>query len=480
MSLPSTPSPTASAGSGGGGGANVGAIVGGVIGGVVVIAVIVGLVWRFCIKNRRKEYDEDVWPGEEEATVNEKGNDNFALRRDARASTHTVGSVASTVLTRASNIIQIAYIPGVTNRSPPSTPGLLIPPVPPLAFGSTTTSAMNSPSYNQEQHFFMPDDLRDSTYSGVDRSGPVHRPNHTSITPSLARSSVATTIYRNNAVINPVPAQTVVRGKAAVVSVKSGGTNSPTESPGTFTPPMPAIDQRYAPRDLIIGTIDEELKTLQSPVSSESSKFKNTVHHSPVSSDHSTLKNNTATTPKAPTVRPLEIQRSTKPETSVMSGGLAPADRDQRHSSLTESVGAASNHSRAQRFGTTSTTFDDLSSDEDAEPHERSRRSLMGHDRIPPAISTIEETPNTTQSPFADTSLLSPRSPGFPERNQARKNSDRRDSRGGHRHKKSSSLSAVIEEATRRATRQPTHGGLGSVPREPSPFGDENEIKNEF
>ncbi len=451
------------------------------MGGVVIIAVIVALLWRFCIKHRRQEFDEDVWQEEEEPTVHEKGNDNFALRRDARASTHTVGSVASTVLTRASNIIQIAYIPGVTNRSPPSTPGVLVPPVPPLAFGSNTTSAMNSPSYNQEQHFFVPGDLRDSTYSGVDRSGPVHRPNHTSITPSLARSSVATTIYRNNAVINPVPAQTVVRGKAAVVSVKSGGTNSPTESPGTFTPPMPAVGyQTHAPRDLIIGTIDEELQSLQSPVSSENSKYKNTVHHSPVSSDHSTIKNKTATTAQALTARPLEIHKPANLDTSVVSGRLAPADRDERHSSLTESVGAASNHSRAQRFDTTSSTFDDASSDEDVEPHERSRRSLMGHDRVSPAITTIEESPNTTQSPFADTSLLNPRSPGLPERNPARKSSDRRDSRGGHKHKKSTSLSAVIEEATRRATRQPTHGGLGSMPREPSPFGDENEIRNEF
>ena len=151
----------------------------------------------------------------------------FVMRRDARASTHTVGSIASTVLTRASNIIQIAYIPGVTNRSAPSTPGLLVPPVPPIPIALSPTGS--SPRYEQE-HFFMPGDLRDSTYSGIsDRT-------------SYARTSVASTIYGKNAIVSPVPAQTVIRGKAAVVSVRSNG-----GTPGDLTPPVPSVDYgRYA------------------------------------------------------------------------------------------------------------------------------------------------------------------------------------------------------------------------------------------
>lgn len=149
------------------------------------------------------------------------------MRRDARASTHTVASIASTVLTRASNIIQIAYIPGVTNRSAPSTPGLLVPPVPPIPIA---LSDAGTPRYEQE-HFFMPGDLRDSTYSALsDRT-------------SYARTSVASTIYGKNAVVAPVPAQTVIRGKAAVVSVRSNG-----QSSGEVTPPVPAVDySRFGP-----------------------------------------------------------------------------------------------------------------------------------------------------------------------------------------------------------------------------------------
>ncbi|KAL2075990.1 hypothetical protein VTL71DRAFT_933 [Oculimacula yallundae] len=208
-----------------GSGPNVGAIAGGIIGGVAVIAVVTYLVWRFCIKTKRQQYEQENWaeyPDEE--TEAEK---NFTMRRDARASTHTVASLASTVLTRASNIIQIAYIPGVTNRSAPSTPGLLVPPVPPIPIA---LSDAGSPRYEQE-HFFMPGDLRDSTYSGMsDRT-------------SYARNSVASTIYGKNAVVSPVPAQTMIRGKAAVVSVKSNGHSS-----GEMTPPVPSVDySRYGP-----------------------------------------------------------------------------------------------------------------------------------------------------------------------------------------------------------------------------------------
>ncbi|KAG0652237.1 Overproduction-induced pheromone-resistant 2 [Hyphodiscus hymeniophilus] len=202
-------------------GPNVGAIAGGVIGGVVAIAAVTYLVWKFCIKNKRQQYEQEDWAEDhEESTEAEK---DFAMRRDARASTHTVGSIASTVLTRASNIIQIAYIPGVTNRSAPSTPGLLVPPVPPIPIA--LSSASSTPRYEHE-HFFMPGDLRDSTYSGIsDRT-------------SYARTSVASTIYGKNAVVSPVPAQTVIRGKAAVVSVKSNGASTP----GELTPPVPFVD----------------------------------------------------------------------------------------------------------------------------------------------------------------------------------------------------------------------------------------------
>lgn len=208
----------------GGGGPNIGAIVGGVLGGSIAVAIAVYLIWRFCVKNRRSNYEMEYTDQySDEATEAEK---DFASRRDARASTFTVGSIASSVMTRASNIIQIAYIPGVTNRSAPSTPGLLVPPVPPIPIALSHTS---TPSYD-DQHFFMPGDLRDSTYSGISYA---------------PRSSVASTVYGKNAVISQIPAQTAMRGKAAVVSVKS----SANSTAGDMTPPMPTLDRKFLGAD---------------------------------------------------------------------------------------------------------------------------------------------------------------------------------------------------------------------------------------
>lgn len=187
----------------------------------MAIAIATYLVWRYCIKAKRQQYQQGEWT-EHGNESRESEKEDFTMRRDARASTHTVGSIASTVLTRASNIIQIAYIPGVTNRSGPSTPGVLVPPVPPIPIALSSTST--SPGHENE-HFFMPGALRDSTYSGVsDRT-------------SYARNSVASTIYGKNAVVSPVPAQTVIRGKAAMVSVRQNGGRS-----GEATPPVPSVD----------------------------------------------------------------------------------------------------------------------------------------------------------------------------------------------------------------------------------------------
>lgn len=215
-----TPSTISSSPKSSSSGPNVGAIVGGVVGGLACIAIVTYLVWRYCIKTKRQQYATEDWGNDADGSLGAEKD--FTRRRDARASTHTVGSIASTVLTRASNIIQIAYIPGVTNRSAPSTPGLLVPPVPPIPIA--LSSASSSPRYENE-HFFMPGNLRDSTYSGIsDRT-------------SYARTSVASTIYGKNAVVSPVPAQTVIRGKAAVVSVRSNGAGA-----SELMPPVPSVD----------------------------------------------------------------------------------------------------------------------------------------------------------------------------------------------------------------------------------------------
>ena len=219
----------------------IGAIVGGVVGGVAAIVVLTWLVWRFCIRNRRKAFDEQVWS---DARVEKRNTTTLSGRAQ---STRSVASMASTALTRASNIIQIAYIPGVTNRSPPDSPALLAPPVPPVP------SALSSPRFAQDAHFFMPGDLRDSTYS--DMTDDQRHSMAPSITPSLARASVATTIYGNNAVVSPQPAQRVFRTRAAaVISVKSGATSPGSTSGASLsTPAVPIIPRQHIASSSIVG-----------------------------------------------------------------------------------------------------------------------------------------------------------------------------------------------------------------------------------
>ncbi|KAH6986030.1 hypothetical protein BGZ61DRAFT_493642 [Ilyonectria robusta] len=222
-----------SSSSSGSSGPSVGGIVGGVLGGLVVIAVATYLVWRFCIKPKRSQIPTSIYVQDMDAVQGSEKD--AASRRTRPPSTHTVHSIASTVLTRASNIIQIAYIPGVTNRATPNSPSVPVPPVPPIPVQHTEG---RSPLGNDEQHFFVPGDLRDSTYSGL--SGYSDRTSYarTSYAP---RSSVASTIYGKQAQVQ-VPAQTGMRAKPTVVSVKSTG-NSSLE---VNTPPVPTIDfQRF-------------------------------------------------------------------------------------------------------------------------------------------------------------------------------------------------------------------------------------------
>ncbi|KEZ38601.1 hypothetical protein SAPIO_CDS10595 [Scedosporium apiospermum] len=210
-------------------GPSAGVIVGAVIGGVVGIAAITYLIWRFCIKNKRHTLEPVAYDDITEQKL--EAERAFQARRDQRSSMHTVHSIASTVLTRASNIIQIAYIPGVTNRATPASPGVLVPPVPPIPI---TVTDSNSPSHYEDQHFFMPGDLRDSTYSAM--TGYTDRTSfaRTSYAP---RSSVASTIYGKNVVVSTP--QTGMRARPAMISVRSGAA---TTSSGSTTPPVPSVD----------------------------------------------------------------------------------------------------------------------------------------------------------------------------------------------------------------------------------------------
>ena len=388
------------------------------MGGVAVIVIITWLVWRYCIKPRREDFDENKWRNS--GTVQEKDNSEFTDQRHARASTHTVGSIASTVLTRASTVIQIAYVPGLTSRSIESSPDLLVPPVPPIPAASLTNSTSSTPQPGQEQHFFMPSDLRDSRWSGYTDDNRTSYA-RSSLNPT-ARSSVATTTYRNDAVVNPLPAQVIARGKANAVSVKSSGKNSPVDNQRSITPPMPPIDyERHG--QIAVKTSAPIVARLGVPkaVTLTKSQPQNTVISNP------------------------SIAASTKSNPSHAQASPPPLVREEQPAMTQEST----------RHNGNSTTFDDGSTDDDDSPPDQ---SLMGHKRHLSAskqtgFKSPQSAPDLRHSPYHSTSLSSIESQNRLGPGDARKP-----------HKRSGSLNQIIEEATRRASREPRHRGLGSKP----------------
>ncbi|KAF1983248.1 hypothetical protein K402DRAFT_423822 [Aulographum hederae CBS 113979] len=439
-------------------GPNIGAIVGGVVGGIVIVGVLAFFIW-WTIKKRRRQQQEAM--GEYEFPT-EKQND-FAMHRSARNSTHTVQSMASTVLTRASNIIQIAYIPGVTNRAGgASSPGLLVPPVPPIP-SATTNSQPGTPYSTEDQHFFMPGDLRDSTYSGL--SGRESAYTRNSISPSLARSSVATTIYRSNAVVSPTPAQTIVRGKPAIVSVSSKA-SSPTDN---ATPPVPSIDHTKYTQDQRDGPSQRPIM-IRMPGSSESIN-KSSPASASQKSGQTIVGKPTALTivKKGKKTQDDSASQSSSTATSLQGLGLRGISRGP---SIAESFDSNATHARAQRSveqATAAGADSDSETEEGADEHARSRRSLVGHSNPNSSqrdseITEIQDTPGSVQSPFTDAGALSPGVEG--------------NANGKQR------LSAVAEEASRsrRGSKQDVEKAKKERERmeredgNRSPFEDENEV----
>lgn len=337
---------------------------------MVAIAVLSFLVWKFCVKNRRRTLEQEPW-NEQETTENVE-----AGYTDREPSVRTRHSIASTVLTRASNIIQIAYIPGVTNRATPTSPGLLVPPVPPIPIAISEAS---TPSATEDQHFFVPGDLRDSTYSNL--SGYTDRTSYarTSYAP---RSSVASTIYGKNPVII-APAQTGMRIKPGMVNVRS----ATATSPGIITPPVPNVDYDKYNSALLVR-----------PPSPTGSTF----------SVGSTFLNNAS----AHTAMPAKAM-------VVRVGNTTP-----KKSSLGKVTAEGATGSPASPSGTA---------------------------RDSTAVTVIEDSPSPNQGPFSDPPLSPSSTSG-------------------------TSLSAVIEEATRRASERDS-GPVGKG-RERSPFGDEHATQD--
>ncbi|KAK6441228.1 overproduction-induced pheromone-resistant [Oleoguttula sp. CCFEE 5521] len=424
-------------------GPNVGAIAGGVIGGVAFVAVVVFLLWRFWIRKKRaqQEAQAEEWEGDDIAQ--QKALHFQAMNQDAD-STRTRGSLANSILSRASNFIQIAYIPGVTTNRNGGSGHNSLGPVPPIP--AARRDMPRSPLAGDDGAlFFMPGDLRDSTYSATSSVGDRRDTQYTraSITPSLARSSFASGLYRDEAPPPAMPAQQIVRGAPRMVSVKSNSTHS-GDSPASTSPKTQSDFTDFA-------------------TSTPNGKGKNVQVLMPGQGDRSA----------GGSVKSVGKAHQITLGSKAKSSGRFPVRQPSDSSTLTAGT--------TKHIPTVSSPLAGLGDDSDADSedeHARARQSLV---RSEPnsALATPDAQP--LESPFFDASELPSSSSTSPQRlnpyasmaKSVGTSVDDRPKRGG---KGMGGLSDIIEEATRRASRMSGSTESGGAKANDGPFSDKHQV----
>lgn len=281
----------------------------------------------------------------------------------------------------------------------------------------------------------------------------------------MTRASVASTVYRNNAVVSPYPAQTVIRGRANVVSVRNG----PASSIGSTTPePMPAFHHELegdSPR------LDAEPMTLDPLVVGRPNR---TGNHQPLS-EISADPDNTRDRERDPFGTPPS-------SVSSVSGDAASyhSARSGERSSTAEAISRASSRQTASP----NTIHEELPANEPVLPQtsESAERRLVASAAaaassshgdaltIPP--NTYMRSSNYGSSSYGSSSTLP----------LAKRRSSVISPAASSSRKEASNLGAVIEdpvaaviqEATSKASEEPTVG-LGRVVQ--GPFGDDHEVR---
>ena len=423
------------------------------MGGAGFISILVFFIWLFWIRKRRAQQDRELaeeWQIDEIA--HQKRTVQFnAMHYDA-TSTRTRGSLATSMLSRASNFIQIAYIPGVTNRNGSGRNSIHapVPPVPAAYRTGQTTVPPKSPlSHEGDTLFFGIDDLRGSTYSGASSNRDTRYTSNRdtrytvhSITPSLARDSVASDVQWDSATTAPMPTSSLPKFAPRMVSVKSSQDSSNSSTPELGTVPnrssVHVADQVREVPVLVPGqgvspSLSVRGKATQIILGKKKGKGRFPVRG--LSDASSTTTTTTTTT-------------STRHHAPLIPSPLGEKD-----------------------------------SDSDSDEHARARDSLIQNMDFatPPAAQP-------TDSPFFDVTDLP--SAAITAASSTRPNPyasmastvganingtryDRGTSRRGGSRGHIGALSAVIEEATKRASNETS----ASATKEADPFSDENEVE---
>lgn len=414
---------------------NVGAIAGGVVGGVVFVSLVIFVFWRFWIKKRREQQELEAEEWEEDDIAQQKGGvRQFNSMRSDTASTRTRGSVAASFLSRASNIIHIAYIPGVTNRSGSGHNSFLAAPVPPIPAAYANTTPKSPLSNEGDALFFRPGDLRGSTYSDSSSLRSARRDTQytmQSITPSLARSSMMSDVYMDDSAPPPMPATQVIRAAPRMVSVKGSSASS---SPSMETPPT--LGSGSGPKVMIAGQ-------------------SSSAGSSPTSAGTGFVKATQVTVGgkgkgRFPIARiPSDASSSTKPaRSSPLIETANESDEEEEHARARRSLirdSAAKAADPAPLIQPLESPFFDAS-------ESQTQASATSQSTRPNPYAAMSATVGSGGRPI-------------------KRNGDNRGPGG---------LSAVMEEAAKRASQEQEHDGLlpgGGGKSDPSPFSDSHATK---
>lgn len=427
-------------------GPNVGAIAGGVVGGVAFVVIIVFCVYWFWIRRRRAEQDQELeeeWANDEIAS--QKRAHQSSLMQDA-ASTRTRGSLANSILSRASNIIQIAYIPGVTNRNGSNTNSIHAP-VPPVPAAHRSQPPKSPLSNEGDALFFRPGDLRDSFRSGSSSIASGNRSTRysnnrdtrytmQSITPSLARDSVASDVFFDDATAAPMPTAVSQAAAPRMVSLKS---YSGSESDSSKSP-EPSV------------------------ASGDKSKGLQVMMPGQGASPDNSLKS---------------ISGSQRGKANLVTVGGSKGKGRFPVRGVSDASSTPSRHANAPIISSPLAEQDDESSDSESdEPHARARKSLLAN--MTPPVTQPKESPffDATDAPAAIAAASSTKRPNPYATMASSINTSPEGKRG---HKSVGGLSAVLEEATKRASFTPSQAEVARELRNStdSPFSDEHATTTE-
>jgi hypothetical protein len=235
----------------------------------------------------------------------------------------------------------------------------------------------------------MPGDLRDSSWTTMT--------GHQSMSPTL-RSSVATTVYRSDAIVSATPAQQIQRSRANIVSVHNGPGGSGASTP---TQPVPVM---ITPRDApaVPAITSTQLAKAGAMAQSGSSIVARQVMAKPVmvrgqsvkKKDGQAVTNKVAEADKKPTTAGSDGSRQFDHQTSTFDGNSSDEEGNETRPTTSSNSTKAKTTSTVEQSTPDAGPFQDHLSTSEANSSSVEQKRTSRHSNKTP--------PPRVRSPFSD------------------------------------------------------------------------------